>query len=148
MINFDNFTNQNKTEHNPKWPYIPDYPYRILIIGDSGSGKTAVLQNLLDIGKIYLYTKGPYKAIYQTWKGRFTALWWSQTFTEYSNDMQDVFKNSEEYNLEPKRKVLIVFDDMIAHIISNKKLNPIVTELFIRGRKLNISIILYYATKF
>ena len=62
--------------------------------------------------------------------------------------MQDVFKNSEEYNLEPKRKVLIVFDDMIAHIISNKKLNPIVTELFIRGRKLNISIILYYATKF
>ena len=56
---------------------------------------------------------------------------------EYSNDMQDVYKNIEEYNPIKKRKVLIVFDDMI----NNNKLNPIVTELFIRGRKLNISIV-------
>ena len=56
--------------------------------------------------------------------------------------MQDVYKNIEEYNLGKKLKVLIVFDDMIADMISNKKLNPIVTELFIRGRKLNISIII------
>ena len=60
---------------------------------------------------------------------------------EYSNDMQDVFKNIEDYNPIRKRKVLIIFDDMIADMISNNKLNPIVTELFIRGRKLNISIV-------
>ena len=54
--------------------------------------------------------------------------------------MQDVYKNIEEYNLGKKRKILIVFDDMIADMINNKKLNSIVTELFIRGRKLNISI--------
>ena len=53
--------------------------------------------------------------------------------------MRDVYKNIEDYNLGRKRKILIVFDDMIADMINNKKLNPIVTELFIRGRKLNIS---------
>ena len=55
--------------------------------------------------------------------------------------MQDVYKNIEDYNLGKKRKILIVFDDMIADMINNKKLNPIVTELFIRGRKRNISIV-------
>ena len=60
---------------------------------------------------------------------------------EYSNDMQDVYKNIDDYNLRKKRKVLIVFYDMIADMINNNKLNPIVTELFIRGRKLNISIV-------
>ena len=59
---------------------------------------------------------------------------------EYSNDMQDVHKNIEDYNPIKKRKILIVFDDMIADMINNK-LNPVVTELFIRGRKLNISIV-------
>ena len=59
---------------------------------------------------------------------------------EYSNDMQDVYKNIEDYNPGKKHKILIVFDDMIADVI-NLKLNPVVTELFIRGRKLNISII-------
>ena len=54
--------------------------------------------------------------------------------------MQDVYKNIEEYNPGEKRKVLIFFDDIIANISNNKKLNPIVTELFIRSRKLNISI--------
>ena len=69
MINFDDFTNENKTEHNLKWPYIPDHPYRILIIDGSGSGKTNALLNLInnqpDTGKIYLYTKDPYEAINQ-----------------------------------------------------------------------------------
>ena len=60
---------------------------------------------------------------------------------EYSNDMQDVYKNIEDYNPIKKRKILIVFNDMIADMINNNKLNPIVTELFIRGRKLNISIV-------
>ena len=55
--------------------------------------------------------------------------------------MRDVYKNIEDYNLGRERKILIVFDDMIADMINNKKLNPIVTELFIRGRKLNISIV-------
>ena len=58
---------------------------------------------------------------------------------EYSNDMQDVYKNTEDYNPRKNRKVLIVFDDMIADMINNKKLNLIVTELFTRGRKVNIS---------
>ena len=48
MINFDDYTNENKTEHNSKWPYIPDHPYRILIIGSSGSGKTNALLNLIN----------------------------------------------------------------------------------------------------
>ena len=60
---------------------------------------------------------------------------------EYSNDMQHVYKNIEEYNLIKKRKVLIIFDDMIADMINNKNLNPEVSELFVRGRKLNISIV-------
>ena len=65
MINFDDYTNENKTEHSSIWPYIPDYPYRILIIGGSGSGKTIALLNLIndqpDIDKVYLYAKDPYE---------------------------------------------------------------------------------------
>ena len=69
MIDFDHYANENKTEHNLKRSYIPDHPYRILIIGSSGSGKTNALLNLTnkqpDIDKIYLYTKDPYEAKYQ-----------------------------------------------------------------------------------
>ena len=69
MINFDDYTDENKKEHNLKWPYIPDHPYRILIIGGSGSGKTNALLNLIDskpdIDKIYLYAKDSYEAKYQ-----------------------------------------------------------------------------------
>ena len=74
MINFDNYTNENngvalKTKHNKNWPYIPDHPYRILIIGGSVSGKTNLLLNLIedqpDVDKIYLYAKDPYEANYQ-----------------------------------------------------------------------------------
>ena len=65
MINFDNYDNENKTEHNKNWLYIPDHPYRTLIIGGSGSGKTNLLLNLIenqpDIDKIYLYAKDPYE---------------------------------------------------------------------------------------
>ena len=61
MINFDDYENENNTEHNQKWPYISDHPYRILIIGGSGSGKTGALLNLInnqpDTDKIYLYAK-------------------------------------------------------------------------------------------
>ena len=55
--------------------------------------------------------------------------------------MQDFYKKIEDYNPGKKRKILIVFDDMIADMINNKKLNPVVTESFIRGRKLNVSIV-------
>ena len=64
-----------------------------------------------------------------------------KAFMEYSNDMQDVYKNIEDYNPIKKRKVLIIFNDMIADMVNNNKLNSIVTELFIRRRKLNISIV-------
>ena len=55
----------------------------------------------------------------------------AKTFIEYSNDLNDIYQN----NPNKKRKILIVFDDVIVNMLSNKKLNPIVTELFIRGRK-------------
>ena len=60
---------------------------------------------------------------------------------EYSNDKEDVYKNIENYNPVKKCKILIVFDDMIADMINNKKFNPLVTKLLIRGRKLNICIV-------
>ena len=69
MINFDDYVNENRTEHNRNWPHTQDKPYRILIIGNSGSGKANVLLNLIenqpDIDKMYLYAKDPYKAKYQ-----------------------------------------------------------------------------------
>ena len=64
-----------------------------------------------------------------------------KAFIEYSNDMQHVYINIEEYNIGKKRKILILFDDMITDMVNNKKLNSIVTELLIGGRKLNISVV-------
>ena len=155
MIHFDDYANENKTvqelrSHNLKWTYIPDHPYRILIIGGSGSGKTNALLNLIhtqpDIDKIYLYAKDPYEAKYQYLINKRRKIGlnrfnYPKAFIKYSNDMQDVYKNVEEYNTDKNRKILIVFDDMIADMINNKTLNSILTELFIRGRKLNISLV-------
>ena len=62
-----------------------------------------------------------------------------KAFIEYSNDIDDIHKNIEEYNPNKKQKILIVFDDLIADMLSNKKINPIVTELFNREKKLNTS---------
>ena len=142
MLNFDYYTNENKIEYNLKWQYILDHPYKILIIGGSGLGKTNALLNLINsqpnIDKIYLYAKDPYEAKYQFLISKCEKVGLNhyddpKTFIEYPNVMQDVYKNIEEYNLGKKRKVLLVFDDMIADMIYNKKLNPIVTELFLRG---------------
>ena len=150
MINFDDYVNENKTEHNKNWPYTPDHPYRILIIGGSGSGKTNVLLNLIekqpDIDKIYLYENDLYEAKYQYLINKREGVGINhfndpKAFIEYSNDMHDVYKNIDDYSVYKDRKILIVFDDVIADIIKNKKLNSIVTELFIRGRKLNISLV-------
>ena len=66
---------------------------------------------------------------------------YSKAFIECSIDMDDIFKNIEEYNPGKERKILIVLDDIIADMLSNKRLNPMVTELFIRGSKLNISLV-------
>ena len=150
MINFDDYVNENKTKHNKNWPYIPDHPYRILIIGGSGSGKTNLLLNLIenqpDIDKIYLYAKDPYESKYQYLINKRESVGINdfndpKAFIDYSNDMQDVYKNINYYNPNKENKILIVFDDMIADMIHNKKLNWMVTELFIRGKKLNISLV-------
>ena len=134
----------NKSEHNLKWPYIPDHSYRILIIGGFGSGKTNALLNLIhnqpDIDKIYLYAKDPYEAKYQYLINKREKVGQDhfndpKAFIEYSSVMHDVYEKIENYNPNKKREVLIVFDDMIADMIA------IVTQLFIRGRKLNISVV-------
>ena len=100
MINFDDYVNENKIKNNKNWPYIPDHPYRILIIGGSGSGKTNVLLNLIenqpDIDKIYLHAKDLYKAKYQYLIKLREKVGMDyhkdpRTYTEYSNDMQDVY---------------------------------------------------------
>ena len=129
---------------------IPGHPYRTLIIGGSGSGKTNLLLNLIenqpDIDNIYLYAKDPYKSKYQYLINKREGVGTNhfkdpKAFIDYSNDMHDVYKNIEDYNPDKENKILIVFDDMMADITQNKKFNSILTELFIRGRKLNISLV-------
>ena len=150
MINLDNIINEKSKEYNKKWPYIPDRPYRILIIGGSGSGKTNTLLNLIneqkDIDKIYLYAKDLSEPKYEYLiKNRENAgikhVNDSNVFIEYSNTMDDVYKNIDYYNPMRKRKILIIFNDTIADIMTNKKFRSIIKELFIRCRKLNISLV-------
>ena len=98
-----------------------------------------------DIDKIYLYAKDPYERKYQYLTNKSEKVGLNhfndpKAFMEYSNDLQDVYKNIEDYNPIKKRKILTAFDYMIADMINDNKLNPVVTKLFIRGRKLNISI--------
>ena len=71
-----------------------------------------------------------------------------KAFIEYSNDIDDIYKNIEEYNPNKKRKMLIIFDDMIADMLNNANIDPIVTELFINGRKLNISLVFITSSYF
>ena len=116
---------QNKTQkkHNTNWPQIPDHPYRILIIAGSRSGKRNSLFNLInqkpDIDKIY---EAQYQFLINKKEGtglkHFNV---SKAFIEYSNNMDDIYKNIEEYNSNKKSKILIVFDDLIANMFSNKK---------------------------
>ena len=150
MINFDDYTGENKIDHNPNWLYIPDHPYRILILGGSRSGKTNTLLNLInnqsDIDKIYLYAKDLYEDKYQFLIKKRENIGLKhfidpKSFIEYSNDMRDVYKNINHDNPNKENKILIIFDNIIADMINNKKLNLIVTKLFIRGRKLNISLV-------
>ena len=105
MINFEDVIKENIKEHNPNWPQIPDYSYRILITGGSGSAKTNSLFNLIsyqpDIDKSYLYAKDPYEAKYQLLinKKKSTGLKPSsdsKVFLEYLNTIYDIYKNIEE----------------------------------------------------
>ena len=148
MFNLEDITNENNKKHNEKWPYISDHAYRILIIGGSGLGKTNTLLNLIshqdDIDRVYLYTEDLSEPKYEFLiKKREDAeikhLNDPEAFIECSNTMNDVYNNIDNYNQSRKRKILIVFDDMIADIMTNKKFQAIIKELFIRCRKVSIS---------
>ena len=101
MINIDSTTNESNKEHNEKWPFIPDHPYRILIIGGSGSGKTNALLNLIkeqdDIDKIYLYAKDLSESKYEFLIKKCKDVGTNHfndpnVFIECSNTMDDVYK--------------------------------------------------------
>ena len=133
MISLDSITDKNNKEHSEKWLYIPDHPYRITIIGGSGSGKANALINLTneqnDFDKIYLYVRDLSEPKYEYLiKKRKDAgikhLNNPNAFIEYSNTMGDVYDNIDDYNPIRKRKKLIVFDGMIADIMTNKNFRP------------------------
>ena len=118
-----------------------------MIIGGSGSGKTNALLNFIkeedDIDKIYLYAKDLSKPKYEFLikKREYAVTKYFKdpnAFIECLNTVDDVYENIDDYNPNRKRKILIVFDDMISGIMSNKKFQAIIKELFIRCRKPNI----------
>ena len=106
--------NENKAVRNKNWPYIPDHPQIILIIGGSGSGKTNALLNLIEkqpeINKIYLYAKDLYEAKQQYLINKRESVGINdfkdpKAFIEYSNDMHDVYKNNNYYNPNMGNKI-------------------------------------------
>ena len=132
-----------------------------MIIGLSGSGKTNYLFNSIQkdnniIDKIYLYAKDLEEPKYQFLidKREKAGINFSSdpnAFIEHSDSMDDILSSIEDYSKKRKRKVLIIFDDMISHVMSDKKAQQILKNLFIRCRKLNISLffntILFFSTK-
>ena len=159
MINLDSIVNDKNEKHDEKWPYIPDHSYGTLIIGGSGSEKTNTLLNLInqqrDIDKIYSYTKDlsvpKYEHLINNRENSgIKHLNDLKAFIECSNTMNNFYENIDLYNPNKKRKILIVFDDMIADIMTNKKFQSIIKELFIRCRKkkfhlyLSLSLIFLY----
>ena len=146
MLNLDHIvSNKNKSSsENYNWPF------RMLIIGPPGFGKTNTLLHLTDkfhpIDKIYLYAKDTDEPKYQYLinkrkQARIKNLNDPNAFIEHSNDMNDALENINNYNKNRDKKMLIIFDDMIADIMRSEKFKAIVKELFIRCRKLNISIV-------
>ena len=123
-----------------------------MIAGGSGSGKTNALINLIneqsdDIEKIYLYARDLSKPKYEYLPKKredvgIKHLNNPNEFIGCSNTMVDVYENINDYNPIRKRKKIIVFDEMIAHITDNRKFQAIIKELFVRSRKLNISLFL------
>ena len=129
MINFDDYfhVHENKTEHNLNWSYTPDHPYRILIIGGSESEKTNVLLKLInnqpDIDNIYLYAKDLYEAKYQFLINKRESnglkhLNDSKVFTEYSNNMHNLYKNINAYNPDRENKILILMIWLLIWLIA------------------------------
>ena len=141
MLNLDDIVSNKKENKDDDWPF------RMLIIGPSGSGKAnTLLNNLHPIDKIYLYAKDIDEKKYQYLinireQAGIKSLNDPKAFIEYSDDMNDALDNINNYNKNRDKKVLIVFDDMIADIMRSEKFKAIVKELFIRCRKLNVSIV-------
>ena len=141
MFNIDNITEKDSNK---------DWSYRKLIIGPSGSGKRNYLLNSIQkdniiIDKIYFYAKDLEEPKYQLLinKTEKTGINFNNdptAFIEHSNSMDDILSNVEDYNKKRKRKILIIFDDMISHVMSDKNTQQILKDLFIRCRKLNILI--------
>ena len=122
----------------------------MLIIGPSGSGKTNTLLHLINnlhpIDKIYLYAKDLSEPKYEYLINKreqagIKNLNDPKAFIEYSNDMDNVLADINNYNKNRDKKVLIVFDEMIADVEYNKNVKRIIKELFYRARKINISIV-------
>ena len=146
MLNLDNIVSNKKKSSSEN----DDWPFRMLIIGPSGSCKTNYLLHLIGnfhpIDKIYLYAKDTDEEKYQYLINKreqagIKDLKDPQAFIQYSSDMNDVQEDINSYNKNRNKKVLIIFDDMIADIIRSEKLKAIVKELFTWCRKLNISIV-------
>ena len=141
IFNFDNITEKDNNK---------DWSNRKLVIGSSGSGKTNYLLNSIQrdkniVDKVYLYAKDleepKYKLLID--KREKAGINFNNdphAFIEYSNSMNDPLSDIEDYNKKRKRKILIFFDDMISHVMSDKKAQQILKDLFIRCRKLNISL--------
>ena len=146
MLNLDNIVSNKKKSSSENG----DWPFRMLIIGPSGSGKTNTLLHLIDkfhpIDEIYLYAKDTDEEKYQYLINKreqagIKSLNDPHPFIEYLNDMNDVLEDINNYNKKRDKKVLIIVDDTIADIMRSAKFKAIVKELFIRCRKLNISIV-------
>ena len=146
MFNLDNIVSNKKKISSENG----DWPFRMLIIGPSGSGKTNTLLHLIEkfyhIDKIYLYGKDTDKEKYQYLINKreqagIKNLNDPHAFIEYSSDMNDVLEDINNYNKKRDKKVLMIFDDMIADIMRSEKFKAIVEERFIRCRKLTISIV-------
>ena len=145
MLNLDNIVSNNTSSSKDN-----DWPFRMLIIGPSGSGKTSTLLHLINnlhpIDKIYLYTKDIHEPKYEYLINKreqagIKNLNNPHAFIEYSDDMNDVLDDINNYNKNRDKKVLIVFDNMIADIEYNKNFKQIIKELFYRTRKINVSIV-------
>ena len=153
MLNLDNIRsnkNENKDTTGSSSLERNNWPFRMLIIGPSGSGKTNTLlhliNNLHSIDKIYLYAKDTNEPKYEYLINKreqagIKNLNDPHAFIEYSDDMDDVLDDINNYNKNRDKKVLIVFDDMIADIEYNKKFKRIIKELFYRAHKINVSIV-------
>ena len=153
MLNLDNIVsnkNENKDTTGSSSSERNSWPFRMLIIGRSGSGKTNTLLHLINnlhpIDKIYLYAKDINEPKYEYLINKreqsgIKNLNDPHAFIEYSDDMDDVLDDINNYNKNRDKKVLIVFDDMIADIEYNKKFIRIIKELFYKARKINVLIV-------